>query len=147
MGNCNSSGKRRACDPCNPTYRPGSECSVYSSQVIYDGMSHPELDIRNGDGLNDVIESLTRKLSSVSDATSSIQRDTFRGVKAVRLRYEPLSILSVTYCNVNVPSDGYVVNGRTMKFMKKYCFGDDTTEVNVLYTTRNSNILTTGCYE
>lgn len=144
MTNCNSS---RQCDPCKPTYRPGNECDIYSSQIVYDGASHPEVDIHNGDRMNDVIESLVRRLMAVSDATSSVQRDTFKGVRAVRLRYVPLKILGVTYCNVAVPSDGYVVNGRTIKFMKKYCFGDDTTEVNVLYTTSNTNIITSGCYE
>ena len=84
------------CNPCKPEYRPGNECSIYSSQIIYDGQSFPEADIRNGDGMNNVIESLVRKLVAVSGATASIQRDSFKGVQAVRLRYEPLNVLSVT---------------------------------------------------
>ena len=86
----------RRCNPCEPNYVPGQECSIYSSQIIYDGMSIPEADIRNGDKMNDVIASLSRKLAAVASATSSIQRETFEGVKAVRLRYAPLSVLSVT---------------------------------------------------
>lgn len=85
----------RNCNPCKPEYRPGNECSIYSSQIIYDGQSFPEADIRNGDSMNNVIESLVRKLVAVSGATASIQRDSFKGVQAVRLRYEPLNVLSV----------------------------------------------------
>ena len=93
---------RNNCNPCKPEYRPGNECSIYSSQIIYDGQSFPEADIRNGDGMNSVIESLVRKLVAVSGATASIQRDSFKGVQAVRLRYEPLNVLSVTYCGTIV---------------------------------------------
>ena len=89
---------RNNCNPCKPEYRPGDECSIYSSNIIYDGQSFPEADIRNGDSMNSVIESLVRKLVAVSGATASIQRDSFKGVQAVRLRYEPLNVLSVTYC-------------------------------------------------
>lgn len=137
-------GKR--CNPCDPTYVPGGECDIYTSQVTYDGSSIPEGDIRHGDNLNDVIESLVRKLAAVSNATASIQKDTFQGVTAVRLRYDPLMILSVTYGGVHVPEDGYVVNGRSVKFRKKYCLGDEFTEVGVVYTTLNSNILSSACY-
>lgn len=136
----------RACNPCQPTHRPGSECDIYSSQIIYDGMSIPEADIRNGDKMNDVIASLSRKLSAVASATSSIQRDTFEGVRSVRLRYEPLTVLSVSYCGTVVPSDGYVVSGRNVQFRKKYCFDDEYAPVDIVYTTLNSNILNTSCY-
>ena len=57
---------RNNCNPCKPEYRPGDECSIYSSQIIYDGQSFPEADIRNGDSMNSVIESLVRKLVAVS---------------------------------------------------------------------------------
>lgn len=138
-------GNRR-CNPCEPTYVPGSECSIYSSQIIYDGESIPEADIRHGDKMNDVIASLSRKLSAVASATSSIQKERFEGVKAVRLRYAPLSVLGVTYCGTVVPHDGYVVSGRNVQFRKKYCMGDDFAEVQIVYTTLNSNILNTSCY-
>lgn len=137
-------GKR--CNPCDPTYVPGGECTIYTSQVTYDGSSIPEGDIRHGDNLNDVIEGLVRKLSAVASATASIQKDSFKGVTAVKLRYAPLMILSVTYSGVHVPEDGYVVSGRSIKFRKKYCFGDEFADVNVVYTTLNSNILNTSCY-
>ena len=114
---------RNNCNPCKPEYRPGNECSIYSSQIIYDGQSFPEADIRNGDGMNNVIESLARKLVAVSGATASIQRDSFKGVQAVRLRYEPLVVLSVTYCGTIVPNDGYVVSGRSVKFKKEILHG------------------------
>jgi len=137
---------RNNCNPCKPEYRPGDECSIYSSKIIYDGQSFPEADIRNGDSMNSVIESLVRKLVAVSGATASIQRDSFKGVQAVRLRYEPLNVLSVTYCGTIVPNDGYVVSGRSIKFKKRYCMGDEFADVNIVYTTLNSNILNTSCY-
>ena len=105
---------RNNCNPCKPEYRPGNECSIYSSQIIYDGQSFPEADIRNGDGMNSVIE--------------------------------PLNVLSVTYCGTIVPNDGYVVSGRSIKFKKRYCMGDEFADVNIVYTTLNSNILNTSCY-
>ena len=77
---------RNNCNPCKPEYRPGNECSIYSSQIIYDGQSFPEADIRNGDGMNSVIESLVRKRVAVSGGTASIQRDWVKGVKVVSLR-------------------------------------------------------------
>lgn len=55
-------------------------------------------------------------------------------------------MLSVTYCGTIVPNDGYVVSGRSVKFKKKYCMGDEFTDVNIVYTTLNSNILNTSCY-
>ena len=137
---------RNSCNPCKPEYRPGNECSIYSSQIIYDGQSFPEADIRNGDGMKRVSGSLERKWVAVSGATGSTQGDSFRGVKAVRLRSEPLNVLSVTYCGTIVPNDGYVVSGRSVKFKKKYCMGDEFTDVNIVYTTLNSNILNTSCY-
>lgn len=135
----------RNCNPCKPEYRPGNECSIYSSQIIYDGQSFPEADIRNGDGMNSVIESLVRKLVAVS-VCGVHPKDSFKGVQAVRLRYEPLNVLSVTYCGTIVPNDGYVVSGRSIKFKKRYCMGDEFADVNIVYTTLNSNILNTSCY-
>ena len=136
----------RNCNPCKPEYRPGNECSIYSSEILYVGESFRVADMRNGDGMINVIESLVRKLVAVSAATSSIQRDSFKGVQVVRLRYEPLNVLSVTYCGTIVPNDGYVVSGRSVKFKKRYCMGDEFADVNIVYTTLNSNILNTSCY-
>ena len=52
----------------------------------------------------------------------------------------------MTYCGTIVPNDGYVVSGRSIKFKKRYCMGDEFADVNIVYTTLNSNILNTSCY-
>ena len=33
-----------------------------------------------------------------------------------------------------------------LSLKKKYCMGDEFTDVNIVYTTLNSNILNTSCY-
>lgn len=118
--------------------RPGS-CDIPSSKVYYDGETIDEAGLYHGMPLNKAMANLANYVSRAISVSGAVCMDTFDGTAHVVLKKSPAEILMVTYCGSIVPTDMYMVNGKTVKFCKDMCRGDGFGQVQVVYREEANN--------
>lgn len=143
---CNNN--RDCCpDPCSP----GGGCKVFSSSITYDGPEIPELCVKPGTPLNDVIATMGKVMKAVQKTAQTIVHEEFDGLEEgsgsyyVQLESTPSDIIQVTFCGTVLPTDAYQSRNNMLYFNKNYCLSNPDAEVSVFYASKYTAGFNTRC--
>jgi len=144
MSHCHKCHHTPCC--CVPKCKPSAPvCNVYTSQIIYDGQNIDEACIRNGDNLNTVLENIGAVLRSVYNKALQNQTETFIGASDIRLKYDPVRIIHVTYCGFILPQEKWRNKGKSIVLDPKMC-DNEFADVQVEYTSKFQNDFNSKCF-
>ena len=141
---CKKCGQKPCC--CEPYCQTKDNCKIFSSQITYDGPDIAEACIRNGDNLNTVFENIGAMLRSVYNKALQNQTESFLGISDIRLKYDPVRIIQVSYCGFVVPQELWKAKGRNILIDPSVC-DNEFADVQVQYTSRFQNDFNTKCFQ
>ncbi len=147
-GNCNNNFDQCCPDPCEP----GGGCKMFSSRITYDGADIPELCVKSGTPLNDVIAVIGRVVKTIQRAAIETITEEFDGLQEgsgsyyLQLEMVPSEILMVVHGGGVLPTDAYKSSGKNLYFSKKYCLGACIeSEVKVVYRSKYADGFNVRC--
>ena len=141
---CNKCGQKKCC--CEPVCKPTApQCKVYTSQIEYDGPNIDEACIRNGDNLNTVLENIGAVLRSVYNKALQNQTESFVGPSNIRLKYDPVRIIHVTYCGFIMPQENWKSKGKSVILDPRLC-ENEFADIQVEYTSKFQNDFNSKCF-